>query len=165
MKPFTPTPSSDNDCSGMLCSASVLLRIFCLTTVLLLLSGTVLQGSNLDTVGVTLLRQFDPGLQGNGIRVAQVEASTTNVPPPFEVNPSSVGQPTSLFTYFSSYGSSTMYPNSVGAESGHADAVGNNFYGTSQGVAPQVSHVDNYDANYFYGSIVTPQSMPTIPAR
>jgi hypothetical protein len=165
MNPFPATPSSENsDCNGKLRSASALLRIFC-PAVLLLVSSTVLQGSNLDIVGVTLLRQFDPALQGNGIRVAQVEASTTNVPPPFEVNPATVGQPTSLFTYLSSYGTSSTFPNAVGAESGHADAVGNNLYGTSQGVAPQVSHVDNYDANYFYSSIVSPASMPTISAR
>ena len=46
------------------------------------------------------------------------------------------------------------FPNGVGTESGHADAVGNNFYGPTAGVASQVSHVDNYDADYFFNNYI-----------
>ncbi len=102
---------------------------------------------NLDLVGVTLLRAT-ANVNGGGVRVAQVEASgtTTN----FEVNPDSVAQPVSLFTYISSAGSDTVFPNSVGSESVHADVVGWVFYGlTGYGVATDVSHVDNFDADAF----------------
>src|SRR5690348_4879669 len=89
-------------------------RIVCLSIALLLLSAAMLHGSDLDTIGVTLLRKFDPTLQGTGIRIAQVEAPLdTNSPPPFEVNPSTVGQPTNLFSYYSSLSNSSTFPNEV----------------------------------------------------
>jgi hypothetical protein len=112
--------------------------------------------SNLDTIGVTLLWAVTTNVNGAGIRVAQPEAyngdnGSTNS---WEVNPTNVAQPVVLFTYTSGLGTNTSYPNSVGDWSSHADAVGNNFYGLPNGVATNVAHVDNYDANYFWGSIV-----------
>jgi hypothetical protein len=59
-----------------------------------------------------------------------------------------------LFTYFSSAGSTNVFPNSVGTESGHADEVGNDFYGIPNGVATNVAHVDNFDADYFINTYV-----------
>ena len=113
--------------------------------------------SDLDTIGVTLLRQIDPALTGSGVRLAQAEApESTNTPSPFEVNPSTVGQPSSLFTYISASGTATTYPNSVGSQSAHAGSVGGHFYGTSGGVATQATHVDNYEASYFYNNVVAP---------
>ncbi|MDB6027093.1 MAG: hypothetical protein JWM68_3316 [Verrucomicrobiales bacterium] len=118
---------------------------------------------NLDTIGVTLLRQIDPTLNGNNILVAQPEALiAANA---FEVNPSAVGQSQSLFTWISTNGTATTFPNAVGVESGHADSVGANFYGASTGVAPGVGHVDNYDADYFYETIISAASPATIAAR
>jgi hypothetical protein len=111
--------------------------------------GMTACAQNLDVIGVTLLREVTPNLNGAGIRVAQPEA----VAPAFEVNPAAVGQPVNLFTYFSAAGTDTNYPNSVGAESGHADAVGGNCYGIPNGLATNAAHVDNYDANYFYENI------------
>ncbi len=100
----------------------------------------------LDQIGVTLLRAMTTNVDGSGIWVAQPEASA----PTFEVKPDAVGQPINLFTYASAAGTATNYPNSVGTESGHADGVGANFYGmTGAGVATNVAHVDNFDANYF----------------
>ncbi len=123
-----------------------------------------LRAENLDIIGVTLLRQIDPTLAGSGVRVAQPEAAAdTNLPPIFEVNPAAVGQPTNLFTYISESGTATEFPNSVGAESVHADGVGVNFYGLFGGVAPQVSHVDNYNAEYFYTNIIN-RTIPPPPA-
>ena len=106
---------------------------------------------DLDTIGVTLLRTVTTNLNGAGIRVAQVEAyngnnGSTNS---WEVNPVNVVQPVALFTYTSGLGTDTNFPNSVGDWSSHADAVGKYFYGITQGVATNVTHVDNYDANYF----------------
>jgi hypothetical protein len=113
------------------------------------------QGSTLDTTGVTLLRAATTNLDGAGVRVAQVEgAVNTNQPPPFEVNPAITGQPTSLFTYYSSLGASSTYPNTVGADSWHADQVGAYFFGMSGGVATNVLHVDNFEESLFYHSIV-----------
>ena len=111
---------------------------------------------NLDTIGVTLLRQVDATLNGTNIPVVQAEASAsrTNAPYDFEVNPASAGQFTNVFTYTSGLGTSTAFTNAMGLESGHADAVAACFYGTSAGVAPKVKHVYNYEANYFVNSVV-----------
>ena len=119
--------------------------------------GLVVRAQNLDQIGVTLLRVMTTNLDGSGIRVAQPEANTdgnTNDPSAFEVNPSAAGQPTSLFTYTSSAGFANIFPNGVGAESGHADAVGGNFYGLPNGVATNVAQVDNFDADYFVNTYV-----------
>jgi hypothetical protein len=114
-------------------------------------SGVAVHAQDLDAIGVSLLRAVTTNLNGAGIRVAQPEAyngdnGSTNS---WEVNPNNVAQPVVLFTYTSGLGTSTSYPNSVGDWSSHADAVGNNFYGLPNGVATNVAHVDNYDANYF----------------
>jgi Subtilase family len=120
------------------------------------------RAQNLDGIGVTLLRTVTTNLNGSGIRVAQPEAGldTNNPPMIWEVNPATVGQRTNLFTYISSNGSSSSYPNSLGSESGHADLVADNFYGIPSGVATNVAHVDNYDANDFVqiSQFVTPLS-------
>src|SRR5215471_16315556 len=103
--------------------------------------------SSLDAIGITLLRTVTTNLNGTGIRVAQPEAGAPN----FEVNPafSWVQQPVSLFTYISSGGSISAFPNGLGLESNHGDMVASNFYGMPAGIATNVAHVDNYDANYF----------------
>ena len=105
--------------------------------------------TTLDIIGVTALRTMTTNLDGRGIRVAQPEAielaGTTN----FEVNPGAVGQPVSLFTYLSADGLTNNFPNTLGGASGHAGNVGNYIYGTSYGVATNVAHVDNFDADYF----------------
>jgi len=113
----------------------------------------VAHGTELDTIGVTLLRQVAPTLLGNGIPVAQPEAENGSAGA-FEVNPFVVGQPANLFTWISSTGTATTFPNSVGAQSDHADGVAWNFYGPAGGVSPQVSHVDNYDADYFFNNFI-----------
>jgi hypothetical protein len=119
------------------------------------------RASNLDTIGVTLLQAVTTNVNGAGIPVGQAEAgngATTN----WQVNPSTVGQPINLFTYYSSGGSATTFPNALGAESGHADAVAGNFYGVPLGVATNVAHVDNYDTSYFYNSIIAATVPPNI---
>ncbi len=119
---------------------------------------------NLDVMGVTLLRQVDPALLGTGVEVAQAEAPiSAGTPPPFEVNRANVGQPAALFTYESSLGTATTFPNSVGAESGHATGVDIEFYGIPGGVAPQVNLVDNYEAGFFHNSIIS-HGTPVIAA-
>jgi hypothetical protein len=122
-----------------------------------------LNASNLDTVGVTLLQSMTTNLNGAGVRVAQAEAllAASN---DWEVNPSAagVGQPASLFTYTSTGGSSSSYPNSVGVESTHADTVAGYFYGIPGGVATNVAHVDNYYAGYFYNSLIAAPFPPNI---
>jgi hypothetical protein len=114
------------------------------------------RASNLDTIGVTLLRAVTTNVNGAGIRVGQAEAGA----PYWEVNPGAVGQPTNLFTYF--YGTSpylsvstaNTFTNSLGLESGHANAVAGNFYGRSGGTATNVAHVDNYEAGTLYNYYV-----------
>ncbi len=122
------------------------------------------RAQNLDQIGVTALRAITTNLNGSGIRVGQPEAyngdnGSTNA---WEVNPANVEQPVALFTYTSGLGTSTSYTNSVGTWSSHADAVGNNFYGLPNGVATNVAHVDNYDADYFYNNIIAAAFPPNI---
>jgi hypothetical protein len=120
-------------------------------------SAVALAQTNFDTIGLTQLLALDPTLTGAGVVVAQGEAndsSGTNTYT-FEVNPVSVGQPASLFTYIDQNGNVSAAYNS-GAGSDHANTVGGYFYGaTGSGVAPGVSHVDNYSADYFYGTIIS----------
>src|SRR5208282_5787471 len=107
------------------------------------------QAAYLGPIGVTLLQTVTTNLDGAGIRVAQPEAYETNSN--WEVNPNAnaVGQPVNLFTYVSAGGSATNFPNSLSSESGHADTVASYYYGLPGGVATNIAHVDNYDANYF----------------
>jgi hypothetical protein len=112
------------------------------------------QAQNLDTIGIMLLRTVTTNLNGAGIIIGQAEAGYES-PTNWQVNPVVVGQPTSLFTYF--YGTSpyllvssaSSYPNSLGGPSGHANNVAGIYYGMPGGVATNVVHVDNYDANTF----------------
>ena len=142
-------------------------------TILFLAGAVSLQAGDLDTIGVTVLRQVDPTLNGSGVKVAQPEYSNPGVGD-FEVNPASVGQPVNLFTYISTNGAvATGFTNGVGVESRHADEVGKNFYGVTYdlvtnatfGVATNVAHVDNYDADYFFNNIINIMFPPAIPAR
>jgi hypothetical protein len=113
------------------------------------LGQVAVQAQYLDTLGVTLLQTVTTNVNGAGIRVAQVEANNGPTTTNWQVNLSSFGQLTGFFTYYSSGGSATTFPNSLGAESGHADAVGTNFYGIPNGVATNIAHMDNYYVNYF----------------
>ena len=134
------------------------------STLVLFLAGFFIapvHASNLDTIGVTLLRTVTTNLNGTGVRVAQPEGGD-GAAANWEVNPGAVSQPVGLFTYISSSGSTNNFPNSLGSESGHADAVAGNFYGMSSGVATNVTHMDNYDADYFYNSIIAATFPPNI---
>jgi hypothetical protein len=120
---------------------------------------TVAQAQNLDTIGVTLLQTVTNNVNGAGIRVAQPEAAYPFTPPgtnTWEVQPGAVGQPTNLFIYISSGGATNVFPNALGFYSDHANSVGGNFYGLGSGVATNIAHVDNYDADYFYTDIISP---------
>ena len=130
---------------------------------LILAAAALASPSDLDSVGVTLLRQVDSLLIGTGVKVAQTEATVGGNA--FEVNPAFPGQPASLFAWISSAGTATTFTNTAGVESWHADDVAANFYGVSAGVAPGVSHVDNYDASYFYNNIINSANPPAIAAR
>lgn len=108
--------------------------------------------ANLDAIGVTALRQFEPGLTGSGVCVAQVEAAS----PGWQTSPAAVGCPT---TWTCGLGSTTNFPNSLGAESGHANDVARLFLNPVCGIAPGVAHLDNYDFQYFTGQII-PNEIP-----
>jgi hypothetical protein len=129
-------------------------------------TGLTTYAQQLDAIGVILLRSVATNVDGRGVRVAQPEAlDSTNPPPAFEVNPanSSVQQPVTLFTYIDTNNTANVFPNSFGAESGHADTVASYLYGLPGGVATNVAHVDNYDADYFVNYIVVAGA--SIPAR
>ena len=99
--------------------------------------------------GVTELRALGTNLYGSGIRVAQPEASVDTQGLQWEVSPTYTGQPESLFTYYSNGVSTNGYPNPIGQASQHANDMAWNFYGVTTGVATNLAHIDNIDADYF----------------
>lgn len=122
----------------------------------------------LEDLGVTLLRQADPALNGSNGVVAQVEAPMSGgSPPPYQVNPTNwyVGLPGLRFVYTSDLGSATNFPNAVGTESSHANSVGGNFFGLVSGVATGVAQVVNYEAGHFFNQIIAKPVPPAISAR
>ena len=128
-------------------------RMLVLGVTLLIVCANTSATTTLDILGVAALRAVTTNLDGSGIRVIQAEASG-NPSLNFEVNPNAVGQPTNLFTYYSSFGSALGFPNVVGVESGHGDGVAAGFYGMPDGVATNVAHVDNYDADFYLTNYV-----------
>ena len=110
--------------------------------------GTV-KADDLVTMGVRSLRALDGSLTGAGIIVGQPEAlESTNAP--LLRSTRRCGEGSGFLTWISTNGTYTNFPNPVGTESGHADAVGRNIFGATQGVAPGIAHVDNYEADFFY---------------
>ena len=145
----------------MLCHPSLMniLPLSCVVLVVLVaaLFPDVAVSQNLDLTGVTLFRALTTNLDGTGIRVAQTEAMVgANA---WEVDSSQSGLP-GRFSYYSSAGSATVYPNSVGSSSWHAQLVATNFYVPLGGVATNVLHVDNFGAMYFYNYMVSPTTPP-----
>ena len=136
--------------------------------VALLALGRVARASNLDTIGVTSLRAVTTNLNGAGITVGQAEAgyeSATN----WQDDPGVADQPANRFTFF--YGtppyvlvsSANTYPNALGGPSGHANGVAGIFFGLTGGVATNVAHVNDYEANTFINHYVNLGN--TIPER
>jgi hypothetical protein len=116
----------------------------------------------LSAIGITQLRQVQPGLTGEGVAVVLAEATSYSETFPgsgervsdnnFEADPSTTrGIPT---LYINATGEmATSFPNAVGTTSGHAWAVGELFFGAS-GVSPGVSGVISVQADYFVRKIV-----------
>lgn len=119
-------------------------------------------------LGIPELRALDPTLTGSGVAVIQAEAQATGNND-WEVDPASVGQPADKFIYIDSSGTATTYPNDIGVSSNHAHYVADNFYGNvntadPEGIAPGVSQIYNYEADYFYDDIIDPATSP-LPAE
>lgn len=106
------------------------------------------QAAYLDQTGVTALRSITTNLNGAGICVGQPEANLngTNFPIAFEIDPVAAGQAAGLIRYHSSLGSTNVYPNLVGTNSWHAEAVARFFFGLPNGVATNLAQVNNYNA-------------------
>jgi hypothetical protein len=100
-------------------------------------------------IGVTLFRAVTMNLDGSGITIAQPEASLDANYQLWQVTPGNTGHAASLFTYASSNGTANVFPNSLGADSWHADGVGQLLYGIPGGIAQNVTRVDSFEANYF----------------
>jgi len=121
-------------------------------------AAAVAQGG--DPIGLQALRNLDPTLTGSGIIVAQPEAIYSGTDG-YEVNPATVGQAAGKIIYTDTNGATgSGFPNNIGQESGHAGSVGENLYGdlnTSdpEGVAPGVAQIDNYEADYFYYTLIS----------
>lgn len=114
--------------------------------------------SDIETTGLVAMRRERPAINGAGIAVAQPEGGGTA----WQVNP--VYNSGVSFTWNSSLGTATNFPNSVGSDSSHAGGVATYFYSIFEpGVARGVPSVDNYEAGYFLNNIIVPRT--AIPAR
>ena len=107
------------------------------------------------SVGLTLLEAVTTNVNGSGVRVGQPEAEDSNDTNNWEVNPAYVGLPVARFTWYSNGVSSSMFTNSLGTESGHADYVGTLFYGSSGMGATNVAHIDNFEANSYLDDYIS----------
>jgi hypothetical protein len=106
-----------------------------------------------NAIGLTQLQGLDANLNGAGVHVGQAEAAIdTNGD--WEVDPANVLQSGSIFTYYTNGGSSSVYPNSLGGDSGHSDVVGQIFYAPQVGIATNVAHVDNFEADYYTSDVI-----------
>jgi hypothetical protein len=112
--------------------------------------------------GLTAFRAVTTNLDGSGIHVAQPEASLTTNLLTFEVNPAGVSQPALSYVYTTFTGTTDSFPNALGFESAHADAVGGIFYGFPFGVATNVAGVDNFEADYFFSNYINEPNLPGI---
>ena len=133
-------------------------RVWLLLALAGFLAAGVARGQSSDPIGLNALRALDPTLTGSGVIVAQAEAIVSGTDG-FEVNPAAVGAAGANLVYISAAGTAASFPNSVGTESGHADAVGDIFYGDTntsnpEGVAYGVKEIDNYDAQYLYDAVI-----------
>jgi hypothetical protein len=124
-----------------------------------------LQASYLDEIGLTTLRARDTSLDGSGVTVAQVEASTNTTYEIWQTDPGNMGLNSDLFTYYdedSTYESGGSDFDSD-KESVHANIVGGLFFsvtsGTqgSDGIAPGVDAIEMFYANYYPGYIIAKQ--------
>ncbi|HMJ91027.1 MAG TPA: hypothetical protein VK530_14490, partial [Candidatus Acidoferrum sp.] len=76
--------------------------------------------ADFERIGVAALLREQPLLTGSGIFVGQTEAEEVEGSGRWQVNPDypTVSQPASLFTWISSSGTASTFPNEVGVESG-----------------------------------------------
>lgn len=136
-------------------------RPLILCTACLALGSSSAVAGYLDEIGLTELRSRDSSLNGNGVTVAQIEASQGNA---WQTDPANTGLAANLFTFYdsgSNYPTGTTFSSSL--ESAHANRVGSLFYGISSGtqgydgVSPGVAAIEMFEVNYYYNSIVAPQ--------
>jgi Subtilase family len=108
-------------------------------------------GQFLAPLGVPQLQALATNVNGTGIRIGQPEAALDGAADTvWEVDPTNAPANPGIFTFiYSNTIMSTSYPNGLGTDSWHADLVAGNIYGMGRGIATNVSHVDNYDANNF----------------
>jgi len=126
---------------------SILLTLF-LSTTLLLTAG------DKDTIGLTDLLAREPGVNGTGLRIALVEASTSLTSEKYQPNPASA-DPAITFSFFDS---ASTYPTAGvynGAKySSHANTVANHYFDLNTGVATDVSEIYVFNANNFFNEII-----------
>lgn len=128
--------------------------------VVALCAAAVVRADDTEVTGLNAMRRERPTINGAGIPVAHPEAresADTGANARWQANP--VLNPGALFTWTSALGTTTNFPNSVGAESNHANGVGERFYSNRpDGYASGVPRVDSYDVNYFLESRIQTQT-------
>lgn len=156
---LNPATTTGTLARTVLLSATVMLmigqirRIGSLMVACILFACATLHAQDPNTVGYTLLEAVTNNLNATGIRIGQPEAIDINGTNDWEVDPTTLLRPASLFTWYNNGTSSSAYTNSLGTVSGHADAVGSIFYGSS-GIATNVAHVDNFEADDYINTYV-----------
>lgn len=114
--------------------------------------------SEIDTIGLTDLLIREPSLNGSGLRIAQVEASTSTTVERYQPSPAAASQPAAKFSFFDS---NSVYP-IAGAyasnkRSGHADTVADHYFDLNTGVATDVNEIYVFNANNFINDVLAPQ--------
>jgi len=126
----------------------------------LLSSTTLLVASEKDTIGLTDLLAREPGVNGSGLRIAQVEASTSSTIERYQPSPAGASQPFSKFSYYDTANKYNVNP--AGAyisskQSNHANLVANHYFDLNTGVATDVNEIYVFHANNFINDALAPQ--------
>lgn len=106
--------------------------------------GVSVMAAGGDVVGLKALWSLNTNLDGSGVKVLQAEASGSASD--WQANPSVAGG--MAFTYRDADGFTNRFPNLLGAESGHADAVAGLYFQMAPG-----ARSDNCEAMYFYSQV------------
>ncbi len=106
---------------------------------------------NLETIGLSDLLAREPGLDGSGVTVAQVEASAITTSEVYQANPTSAGQAASKFSFYDTDNPTLANPGAYDSAklSNHANTVANAFYDINTGVATDVDEIFVFNAGTF----------------
>jgi autotransporter-associated beta strand protein len=130
------------------------------------------QGAPSLQIGVPQLWHLDPALTGAGVTVGQSEATTYTgssgaYDPAFDADNYQIDPNTNTgipITYRGKLGTATTLTYSApNPANGHPTQVAANFFGSTNGVAPGLTAVVNFNENYFFSEILDRNAAITSP--